>query len=197
MLSGRGITETAGHKLNINTKITMENFISFLSEDRFKGYLDTLNPNESVAKESYLMNIRVSQKFYPLLSFVEIGLRNSINKQLIFYFTEDWYNNENLLKLLRDEERNRIKNAIQRLNEKGSQIRAGKVVAELTFGFWSSLFDKHYNSSLWGKLKLTFPFMPKVISKRNEVSPRINKKYGNLEIEYSIMNQSRKIKNTF
>ena len=54
----------------------------------------------------------------------------------------------------------------------------GRIVAELSFGFWVSLFDKRYEHDqiLWPKLiKHIFPFLPKGQRTRDFLSRELNR----------------------
>lgn len=46
-----------------------------------------------------------------------------------------------------------------------------KVIAELTFGFWSTLFNTAYQAALWQPLRKAFPHCPKVARQRATTSP--------------------------
>lgn len=50
------------------------------------------------------------------------------------------------------------------IQEKNKKTTPGRIIAELSFGFWVSLFDKRYenNQIFWPKLiKPCFPYLPK------------------------------------
>lgn len=49
-----------------------------------------------------------------------------------------------------------------------------KIVAELALGFWSSLFNVHFQALLWKDLRLVFPRCPKLLRKRHTVSSALN-----------------------
>ena len=55
----------------------------------------------------------------------------------------------------------------------GKPIASGRVVAELQFGFWTSLLDVRYERKLWQRiLKSAFPYMPGRIRTRHFLSGR-------------------------
>jgi hypothetical protein len=65
------------------------------------------------------------------------------------------------------------KNSLQRQNK---NIDAGRIVAELHFGFWNSLFYARYEQSLWRPLiKKVFPRMNPRLHNRNSISARLEK----------------------
>jgi hypothetical protein len=64
--------------------------------------------------------------------------------------------------------------AVQALKTRGKPFTAGYLVAELKFGFWTSLVDSCYHR-LWPKIiKAVVPAMPNSIRTREEISKRLN-----------------------
>ncbi|HKK10318.1 MAG TPA: hypothetical protein VJ939_05745, partial [Bacteroidales bacterium] len=53
-------------------------------------------------------------------------------------------------------------------------IATGRVIAELSFGFWTSLFDSRFEKTLWKNLRLAFPNCPKHIRQRKTMSSKFN-----------------------
>lgn len=49
-----------------------------------------------------------------------------------------------------------------------------KVIAELTLGFWVSLLNSEYERLLWKHLRRAFPYMPKHLRQRKNVSAPLN-----------------------
>lgn len=52
----------------------------FLSEPRFQPYFDYCEKNGEKALKLYQMNLRLNGAFFPILSMLEVALRNSIDK---------------------------------------------------------------------------------------------------------------------
>ena len=59
-----------------------------ISKERFEPYLNYHKNDLSKAIAHYKNNILISESFYPLLAVLEIGLRNSIDFQLIKKFND-------------------------------------------------------------------------------------------------------------
>ncbi|MEM9886623.1 MAG: hypothetical protein AAF849_12085 [Bacteroidota bacterium] len=75
----------------MNKKNPLENH---LSVPRLKPYLDVCNGNFAKGLEFYQLNMRLSASFLPLLSILEVSLRNAIDRSLMDFFnTYDWRNN--------------------------------------------------------------------------------------------------------
>src|SRR3990167_330396 len=147
------------------------------SQERLEGYLSHTHCNNSKneALIAYSWNIELSQAFYPALQILEIALRNSLDKSITENFqTEQWFE----LPFLHEKERAKINKAKKTLKEKKKELTPGRIVAELSFGFWASLFDIRYehDQTLWPKLiKPAFPFLPKAQRTRNFLSRELNK----------------------
>lgn len=141
--------------------------------DAYLGHTKCKNSKDNALLE-YSRNIQLSQALYPSLQILEITLRNSLHKAITDYLqTEHWFE----LSFLHEKEQNRVNKAKTTLKEKRKTITPGRVVAELSFGFWVSLFDIRYEHSqtLWPQLiKPTFPFLPKGQKTRNFISRELN-----------------------
>jgi hypothetical protein len=67
-----------------------------------------------------------------------------------------------------------------RLRERGRALEPGRLVAELTFGFWTSLLEVRYerNKVLWPHLlgaQLLHPSSPRSMRSRKQLSPLLNR----------------------
>ena len=147
------------------------------SQERLDGYLNHAKCNNSKtdALIAYSWNIELSQALYPALQILEITLRNSLHQALSTNFdTEHWFE----LPFLYDRERKQALQAKDGLRKGNNQIESGRVVAELSFGFWTSLFDVRYEHGqvLWPKLlKHSFPFLPNGQRTRAFLSRELNR----------------------
>ena len=66
------------------------NLINLFSSNRLSSYKYDINDTDSIALERYLFNIEVSKSLYPLLSILEISLRNRINQSIETIIKQDW-----------------------------------------------------------------------------------------------------------
>ena len=114
-------------------------------------------------------NTRLSQCLYGVLQPLEIAYRNAIHRTLTSAVgSADWFNSFNL-KTPEMESIEAARNNIIRWNH---TPKAGRIVAELTFGFWTRLVSKDYEKILWvPHLYKVFPNLPK--PDRNAVSLRL------------------------
>lgn len=128
------------------------------------------------------MNTKISESFYPLLANLEIALRNSIHESFSIRFgTENWF--EQLeFKDLEDQ----VKIAKSKIAKNRQQLSSDKIIAELTFGFWTSLFNKQYARQFWRPLMYAFKELEKEQKQRNKIAFKLNqiRKFRNRIFHY-------------
>ncbi len=138
----------------------------YLSSPRFNVYLAQTNNDFEKAYRLYKANIELSEAFYPVLSVLEICLRNAINEQLKQYFNDPyWFKNH-----LPKEFQPFIAEAEQKILSQRKTVTADKIIAELNFGFWNRLFNRNYTGLLWKPLRLIFKNTPKHLRQRDTVA---------------------------
>jgi len=146
-----------------------------ISSERLDPYLRYHNQAFDKAVEHYKANIEISEAFYPMLSILEIGLRNNIDYQLTRkYKDENWFENNDFIKIVSSYQIDNISDARKNIHREKKVITPGKIIAELSFGFWTSLFDTRFEMTLWKNLRLAFPNCPKKIRKRKTMSSKFN-----------------------
>ena len=145
------------------------------SPERLQPYLKRHNNNFNHAIDHYRANILISEAFYPLISILEIGLRNGVNNQLIKKFNgNDWFETKDFIKIASSFQIETISKARNSILQEKKEITSGRIIAELSFGFWTSLFDARYEMTLWKNLRLVFPACPKMIRQRKNISSKLN-----------------------
>jgi len=145
-----------------------------ISKDRLDEYANILKTNKTKTIFTYyILNSEISKSLYIPLQNLEVALRNNIHKALAKYHdTDKWYEVENFLSF---NEIKKINEAKHKLSKSRQEITASKVISELSFGFWTSLFNKNYDQKIWNKhIKQIFPNMPKYKRNRIIVSEQIN-----------------------
>jgi len=146
-----------------------------ISPERLAPYLKHHSGNFEKAVNHYKTNIEVSESFYPLLAILEIGLRNSIDFQLRRLFNdESWYENSSFIKIVSRFQIDRVSEARSCILREKKIISSGKIISELSFGFWTSLLDSKFEKSLWKNIRLAFPNCPKKIRQRKTMSSKFN-----------------------
>ena len=145
------------------------------SHDRLAPYLRKHDNRFDQAIEHYKANIEISESFYPLLSILEVGLRNQMDWQLTRKFnTEAWFDNNDFIKIVSRFQIDRITDARNSILREKKEVTPGRIISELSFGFWTSLLDSRFEKTLWKNLRLSFPNCPKQIRQRKTMSSKFN-----------------------
>ena len=97
---------------------------------------------------SYLWNMALCEALYPSLQALEVTLRNSIHAAAVRRYNSDfWFDLPGCN--LHQSQQNNVDYAKQELQKKNKPLEAPRIVAELTFGFWTSLLNSYYEQKLW------------------------------------------------
>ena len=146
-----------------------------VSHERIEAYRERgTNGSDSNLFAHYAWNIAICESLYPALQGLEVALRNSIHHTI----REDrgnnyWFDDR---RLIHERDRPLVDKAKAKLTRMNKPHDEGRVIAELSFGFWTSLFDSRYEQRLWPRyLKTAFPAMPRTIRKRKTLTKRLNK----------------------
>lgn len=150
-------------------------FNKVFSDKRMERYFSLYPDDESKAIRHYECNLKLSEAMYVPLSVLEVTLRNALSRELsAMAQRDDWYsifpNTPGLSTL-----NYYVTKAIKQISGRHEQITPSKVIAELTLGFWVSLLNSEYERILWKDLRRAFPFMPKAVRKRKNVSAPLNR----------------------
>ena len=154
----------------------------YLSRPRLDRFLAATGNSKSKAQKLYRINLRVAQSFYPVLNLFEIFFRNIINYQVSNYFTNpNWiitekngFMSDPSLSSSRFFLRTSVNNAEQTIKRKGGKVTPGKVIAEQSLGYWTSLFDTHHYRLIGGVVIHCFPHKPTYIN-RKILSKKLNR----------------------
>jgi hypothetical protein len=136
-----------------------ERLVQGLSSERIDPYLKACDGDLTAALRLYAINIELSAAFTGPLHVFEVILRNALYTALVSHFSRaDWWNHHRIqlhrVAHLMLEEANRT------LHGKNKFVTPGRIVAELSLGFWVSLLGKgnNYETRLWRPaLRLAFP----------------------------------------
>ena len=138
----------------------------YISAPRFSAYLARTDNDFDRACRLYTVNIELSEAFYPVLSVLEISLRNAVNETLKHHYNDPfWFKNH-----LPPEFLPSVSDAIQKITAQRKNITADRIIAELNFGFWNRLFNRHYAATLWKPLRLIFKNTPKQFRQRDTIA---------------------------
>jgi len=125
---------------------------------------------------NYLWNIELLEALYPCLQAFEIALRNGIHSAFSeHYTTAFWFDEHDLLEW----QRATLTEARAQLATYGKPEEPGRIVAELPFGFWSSMFNSPYEEVWYADkailLDRVFPHIPRALRTRRKVSQRVER----------------------
>lgn len=117
-----------------------------LSLERFARYLGWADQDRARAIELYTLNTRISESLYIPLQALEIALRNRIHAVMTEARRESWFSDDGFL--LDAKQPEQLAKAIQDIKHRERELTPGRIVAELTFGFWTAMFGPVYED-LW------------------------------------------------
>lgn len=146
-----------------------------ISHERLEAYRQRRADSDDLNLYAhYAWNIVLSESLYPALQGLEVSIRNSIHDAASERFnTEYWFDDSGFLY---PSEKESVQKAKEILIKSKKTLDAGRIIAELNFGFWTSLFDVRYEQRLWPwLLKPVFPSMPRTERTRKTLSKRLNK----------------------
>jgi hypothetical protein len=142
-----------------------------LSTERLGAYAvsaQEMASSPTLVLSRYMLNMALCESLYPALQACEIALRNAIHAHLTSTLgREDWFDSPSFQ--LTPWAAQEVAKAKEKVRKMGKPVTAGRVVAELQFGFWTSLFEAHYEQHtpfLPSGIKDVFPHMPKSLHKR-------------------------------
>ncbi len=124
-----------------------------ISTDRFATYLGWAQGDVALGERLYSYNVQLSSDFYASLHMMEVALRNMADNALVAAFGVGWLTDHNVLN--QPYQQDCVNKAQQTLVRDGKVGTHSQVIAELNFGFWSSLFSPASNH-LWGALRPIF-----------------------------------------
>lgn len=131
----------------------MPTFADILSQERFDKYRKWASGDDALAVRLYTYNVELSSALYGPLHMLEVALRNVADKQLTAAFGATWIDQ---VPVLGDSyQQGCVAAARTTLVRERKAATHAQIVAELNFGFWSSLFG-HKSHHLWGTLRPIF-----------------------------------------
>jgi hypothetical protein len=131
---------------------------AWLSAARFAPFLNVAQGDHAHALEIYDWHAELAAASFETIHYFEVIVRNAIDEALgkgqpQAPLKETWLLD---FDTLQPGAIKRVIVAIER-QEKGKAITRGRVVAGVPFGFWASLFNKHYDEVWRRSLRHAFP----------------------------------------
>ncbi|MDR2894183.1 MAG: Abi family protein [Alistipes sp.] len=145
------------------------------SEERMQRYFDAHEGDCRKAALHYQCNMELAESFYPSIAVFEVALRNAINRELtVSTGRNDWYDSPLFGEPAMRKLHNYINQAKKHIDDRKELLSSDRVVAELTLGFWVTLFNSEYERKLWQALRRAFRHMPHSKKQRQNVSAPLN-----------------------
>ena len=175
--------------------VLLASYCTHLSTDRMGAFSDPGGLNYSDPRDvlgRYWLSVAAGSALCPVLHYLEVALRNSVYNAVATehvgcvgeHVNECWLDLPTATTILRNQspinDYARVQNAKAEIIQNGHSVSAGRLIAELQFGFWSGLFSTHYGNApggrqrLWPRLlPLAFPHMPHNDRTRENVADRL------------------------
>lgn len=119
-----------------------------LSADRFGTYLGWAGGDRAKAVTLYTLNALLSECLHLPLHMLEVALRNRIHQVMSKAHGETWFDMPE--HQLNPTQRDMLAKARQDLADQKKDDTPSRVVAAVTFGFWTAILGKEYEN-LWQK----------------------------------------------
>jgi abortive infection bacteriophage resistance protein len=116
-----------------------------LSTERLHKYDMWASGDRDTALKLYALNLSISEALYTSLHMLEITLRNAVHNRMSALHGPLWFQNPAVIHA--PQQQGNIASALQKL---GADASPSQIVAEVTFGFWTGMFDQK-NHSIWGQ----------------------------------------------
>jgi len=154
----------------------------YISQPRLNRFLTASGNSKAKAQKLYLANLKIAQSFYPVLNVFEVFFRNVCNYQVSARFANpNWiiaekngFMSNPSLTRSKFYLKNSVNNAERNIIRKGGTVTAGKVLAEQSFGFWTSLFEPHHYRLIGGVVIHCFPNKPTCVN-RSVLSQKLDR----------------------
>jgi len=130
----------------------MDSFVDQIAPERFARYLTWCQGDQGIAHKLYARNVALAEAFYTPLHTLEIVLRNQVDQAMRQAYGNTWHDNPAVLGPYLQV---KVNDAHRRLDPLGPSKTRGHVVAEMSFGFWTAMFNRHQHH-LWKHLKPVF-----------------------------------------
>lgn len=117
-------------------------------------------PNLPGALALYAWNAQVSAAFMAPLHVCEVTVRNAVHDALTVVYSANWPWDRNFELSLPNPALPTFNPRRELLRARNNQPTTGKVIAELKFKFWESMFTGRFDQRIWNpQLRAVMPFL--------------------------------------
>ena len=149
----------------------LTDFQRLVSPPRFHAFRDGGTDVEAISR--YLWNTALCESLYPVFQILEVGFRNAVHTEI---------GNETGVRLwllnppyfVQSRELDAIEQARIGLRREHKPVDEPRLVAKLSFGFWTCLLDAPYDQ-LWHRIiRQVVPQMPRRVRTRQNLSSHLH-----------------------
>ncbi|WP_341991854.1 Abi family protein [Azorhizobium sp. AG788] len=117
-----------------------------LSLERFGRYVAWANGDRARALVLYTLNAQISEALYIAMQTLEVSLRNRIHTVIAANHGERWFECRGLITT--PHQLSQVADAIAELQGQNKEPTPGRIVAAMSFSFWTAMFSPVYED-LW------------------------------------------------
>lgn len=121
------------------------NGIAQLAPERFGSFQRPSDADQLDALSRYVWNMAVSQSLHGTLHMFEVVFRNKVHCALTEIYGPGWYDSP---RLLLQGTAVKVLEAKQMIERSGKELSDDRLVAALSFGFWTELYSPRYEPSI-------------------------------------------------
>lgn len=149
----------------------LTDFQRLVSPPRYHAFRDGGTDAEALAR--YLWNTALCESLYPVFQILEVGFRNSVHTEIGNEAgISQWLLNPPLF--IQPREVEAIEQARQGLRKEHKPVDEARLVAKLSFGFWTCLLDKPYDQVWHRIIRQVVPLMPRRQRTRQNLSSHLH-----------------------
>jgi len=123
-------------------RLFFDNIQLTLSPERLSVYGHD-QPGPCVVLARYLWNAALCESLYSPLQMCEVALRNAIHNTMRSLYNDSWYDQVILSELGRAQ----VVDAKRKIAKAGKPVIPCRIIAELQFGFWTSMFEGYFEQN--------------------------------------------------
>jgi Abi-like protein len=146
-----------------------------LSPIRFNRYLTACRGDARKALFLYRWNSFLSQSLYWPSQTLEVAVRNSISRVLADRYGSAWHRSGKFFRQLGREDQAKLQETHDRQQRERDtrNLSADMIIADLPFGFWTSMLSARYEIPLvWrNNLRVAFPYLTSGLTLRSVYAP--------------------------
>lgn len=161
----------------------IEKYTATYSVERLTSFIYSENDTIEDVTKHYVDNMKISQALYPALCTLEIIFRNAIDTVMRTCFSETWIEDEIKNNAFLENSDYQLLISTYETTKKecksaSKDLTAGKIIANLNFGFWTNICTKRYSAKIWNKKHCFKGVFINYPSKRPEIAIISKKLYA-------------------